>query len=41
MFQNKDSTIITISHRKNSIKSCNKIYELNQNMLKKIDLNIL
>ena len=38
LFENKDHTIVTISHRLNSIINCSKIFELNQGSLSKISL---
>ena len=40
LFEIKDCTIITISHRKNSIKDCNKIYEIKNTLIKEVTLNI-
>jgi ABC-type bacteriocin/lantibiotic exporter with double-glycine peptidase domain len=39
LFDNEDFTIITISHRKNSIKNCNKIYEIKDKLVNRIDLD--
>jgi len=38
---NKDYTIITISHRKNSIKNCNKIFEIKDSFLDRIEIKKL
>ena len=39
LFEIKDCTIITVSHRKNSIKDCNKIYEIKDKTLKQKNLD--
>ena len=41
LFNHSDYTIVTISHRQNSIKNCSKIYELIYGSLSKISLNKL
>jgi len=41
LFENKDYTIITISHRKNSIKNCNKIFEIKDSFLDRIEIKKL
>ena len=41
LFNHNDYTIVTISHRQNSIKNCSKIYELIHGSLSKISLNKL
>ena len=33
IFENKDCTIVTISHRKKSLEYCNKVYEIKENNL--------
>ena len=33
IFENKEFTVVTISHRKNSIKDCNKIFEIKDKIL--------
>jgi len=33
LFENKECTIITISHRKKSLEYCNKVYEIKENNL--------
>ena len=35
----KGCTIVTISHRKNSIKDCNKIYEIKDTLMKEVILS--
>ena len=37
LFENKECTIITISHRKNSIKNCNKIFEIKDKLVNQIN----
>ena len=39
LFKHKNYTIVTISHRKNSIKDCNKIFEIKESFLNNIELN--
>jgi len=41
LFKNKDYTIITISHRKNSLKQCNKIFEIKNSLVKEISLGYI
>tara|TARA_B110000259_G_scaffold188326_1_gene246498 strand:- start:1335 stop:3083 length:1749 start_codon:yes stop_codon:yes gene_type:complete len=38
LFEIKGHTIVTISHRKNSIKDCNKIYEIKDTLIKEVTL---
>ena len=35
IFERKEFTVVTISHRKNSIKNCNKIFEIKDKIIKK------
>ena len=39
IFEKKAFTIVTISHRKNSVKDCNKIFEIKDNTLKQKNLD--
>ena len=39
LFKNKECTIVTISHRKNSLKQCNKIFEITNNLIEEISLD--
>ena len=39
LFKLENKTIITISHRNNSLKNCNKIFEIKNNSINEINLN--
>ena len=39
LFKNKECTIVTVSHRKNSLKQCNKIFEITNNSIEEISLD--